>query len=163
MHVKALVGPKGFSLKINKLLEYPPRQQIYIEFRDKLRKKSNYSLNLRWYSKLSSEPEGFYVDEYDVAGSRKLLAATILGPGRARRAFPCFDEPHLRANFKISLFRDRFHIGLSNSIVHATDDVGFYMGKSLVRLNYLSTFVLSVCQNHIFTLVSLSLVPLTAS
>lgn len=114
------------------MLEYPPRQQIYIEFRDKLRKKSNYSLNLRWYSKLSTDPEGFYVDEYDADGTKKLLAATILGPGKARKAFPCFDEPHLRSNFKISLFRDRFHIGLSNSIVHATDDVGFYMGKSLV-------------------------------
>lgn len=126
------MGPKGFSLKINRMLEYPPRQQIYIEFRDKLRKKSNYSLNLRWYSKLSSDAEGFYVDEYESDGMKKLLAATILGPGKARKAFPCFDEPHLRANFKISLFRDRFHIGLSNSIVHATDDVGFYMGKSLV-------------------------------
>lgn len=61
-----------------------------------------------------------------------LLAATVLGPGTARKAFPCFDEPHLRAPFKISLFRDRFHIGLSNSIVHATDDVGFYMGTGLV-------------------------------
>lgn len=131
--IQALVGPKGFQLKINKMLEYPQRQQIYIEFRDKLRKKSNYSLNLRWYSKLNVEPEGFYVDEYDINGARKLLAATVLGPGKARQAFPCFDEPHLRANFKISLFRDRFHIGLSNSIVHATDDVGFYMGKSLVR------------------------------
>jgi hypothetical protein len=82
------VGPKGFSLKITRMLEYAPRQQIYIEFRDKLRKKSNYSLNLRWYSKLNYDPEGFYVDEYDLDGSKKLLAATILGPGRARKAFP---------------------------------------------------------------------------
>lgn len=117
------------------MLEYPPRQQIYIELRDKLRKKSNYSLNLRWYSKLIPEPEGFYVDEYDLDGTKKLLAATVLGPGKARKAFPCFDEAHLRASFKISLFRDRFHIGLSNSIVHATDDVGFYMGTGLVSFN----------------------------
>lgn len=133
---QALVGPKGFTLKIVRMLEYPPRQQIYIEFRDKLRKKSNYSLNLRWFSKLNPEPEGFYVDEYDAAdGTKKLLAATILGAGKARKAYPCFDEPHLRAAFKISLFRDRFHIGLSNSVVHATDDVGFYMGTGLVSLS----------------------------
>lgn len=143
------MGPKGFSLKINRMLEYPQRQQIYIEFRDKLRKKSNYSLNLRWYSKLSSDPEGFYVDEYDGAdGARKLLAATILGPGKARKAFPCFDEPHLRANFKISLFRDRFHIGLSNSIVHATDDVGFYMGKSLVSCSFSFTSKVFLMKNN---------------
>lgn len=62
----------------------------------------------------------------------RYLAATVFRPGGARQAFPCFDEPHLRAPFRISVFRDRFHIGLSNSIVHATDDVGFYMGTGLV-------------------------------
>lgn len=65
---------------------------------------------------------------------RRFLAATVFRPGGARRAFPCFDEPHLRAPFRISVFRDRFHIGLSNSIVHATDDVGFYMGTGLVSI-----------------------------
>lgn len=70
------------------MLEYTPRQQIYIEFRDKLRKKSNYSLSLRWYSKLNFDPEGFYVDEYDEQGEKKLSASALLGPGKARRAFP---------------------------------------------------------------------------
>lgn len=77
---------------------------------------------------------------------RRILAATVLKPGSARKAFPCFDEPHLRASFRISLFRDRFHIGLSNSIVQDTDDVGFYMGTGLVsdlrrpRLNLQNNF-----------------------
>lgn len=62
----------------------------------------------------------------------RFLAATVFRPGGARRAFPCFDEPHLRAPFHVSLFRDRFHIGLSNSIVYATEDLGFYMGVGLV-------------------------------
>lgn len=64
----------------------------------------------------------------------RLLAATVFKPSGARRAFPCFDEPHIRAPFRVSVFRDRFHIGLSNSIVHTTDDVGFYMGTGLVRI-----------------------------
>lgn len=63
--LQAIVGPKGYQLKIVKLLEYPPRQQIYIELKDRLRKKSNYTLSIRWYSRLVYEPEGFYVDEYD--------------------------------------------------------------------------------------------------
>lgn len=63
----------------------------------------------------------------------RMLAATVFEPGGARRAFPCFDEPHLRAPFRISVFRDRFHLGLSNSLVQATDDVGFYMGTGLVN------------------------------
>lgn len=75
------------------------------------------------------------MDQYDGQnGIKRYLAATVFRPGAARRAFPCFDEPHLRAPFRISVFRDRFHIGLSNSIVHATDDVGFYMGTGLVSM-----------------------------
>lgn len=68
---QAIVGPKGYQLKIVKLLEYPPRQQIYIELKDRLRKKSNYTLSIRWYSRLVHEPEGFYVDEYDTSGFQR--------------------------------------------------------------------------------------------
>lgn len=59
------MGNRGSIIKIVKFLEYPPRQQLYIEVKDKLKKKSNYTLNLRWYSKLNPEPEGFYVDQYE--------------------------------------------------------------------------------------------------
>lgn len=58
-------GTSKYALKIVKVLEYPPRQQLYIEMKEKLKKKTNYTLNLRWYSKLNPEPEGFYVDYYD--------------------------------------------------------------------------------------------------
>uniref|UniRef100_T1GZ72 Aminopeptidase N-like N-terminal domain-containing protein n=1 Tax=Megaselia scalaris TaxID=36166 RepID=T1GZ72_MEGSC len=120
------------GLNVNGMLEYPPRQQLYIEVKEKLQKKKNYTLNLRWYSKLNPEPEGFYVDYYENSDNfQRPLAATVLKPGGARRAFPCFDEPHLRAPFRVSVFRDRFHMGLSNTIVHTTDDVGFYMGTGL--------------------------------
>ncbi|EDS40362.1 alanyl aminopeptidase [Culex quinquefasciatus] len=137
---KALVGPKGYALKILRILEYTPRQQLYIELRDKLRKKANYTLSIRWYSKMITDPDGFFVDQFETEHDvKKILAATILRPGSARKAFPCFDEPHLRASFRISLFRDRFHIGLSNSIVQDTDDVGFYMGTGLLRDDFAET------------------------
>lgn len=64
-------GPKGYALKIVKVLEFPPRQQLYIEVKEKLKKKSNYTLNLRWYSKLNPEPEGFYVDQYESFNGRE--------------------------------------------------------------------------------------------
>lgn len=63
--LKAIVGPKGFALKIQKVLEFPPRQQLYIELKDRLRRKTNFTLNMRWNSRMSPEPEGFYVDQYD--------------------------------------------------------------------------------------------------
>lgn len=71
MRTQAIVGPKGFGLKIARVLEYPPRQQLYIELKDRLRKKTNFTLNLRWYSRLVPEPEGFYVDQYEESNGVK--------------------------------------------------------------------------------------------
>ena len=60
------------------------------------------------------------------------LATTHFEPTFARSAFPCFDEPHFKAKFKISIFRDRFHIALCNMPIVTTEDAGFYMGTGLV-------------------------------
>lgn len=133
-------GTRGNTIKIIRLLEFPPRQQLYIEFKDKLRKKNNYTLNLRWYSKLNFEPDGFYLDYYENSkGLQRFLAATVFQPRGARKYFPCFNEPQFRTPFKVSIFRDRFHIGLSNSNVHKTEDVGFYMGTGLLRDDFVET------------------------
>lgn len=55
---------KGHILKIVRLLEYPAAHQIYLEIKDKFRKRGNYTLNLRYTSKLSHEFEGFYISSY---------------------------------------------------------------------------------------------------
>jgi aminopeptidase N len=64
----------------------------------------------------------------------RYLATTHFEPTYARSAFPCFDEPQFKARFKMSIFRDRFHIALFNMPVINTEDAGFYMGTGLVSL-----------------------------
>ena len=66
----------------------------------------------------------------------RYLATTHFEPTYARSAFPCFDEPQFKARFKMSIFRDRFHIALFNMPVINTEDAGFYMGTGLVSLLY---------------------------
>lgn len=63
----------------------------------------------------------------------RYLAATHFEPTHARSAFPCFDEPQFKAKFRLTIFRDRFHIALFNTPVVNTEDLGFYMGMGLVR------------------------------
>uniref|UniRef100_V9IBL0 Glutamyl aminopeptidase n=1 Tax=Apis cerana TaxID=7461 RepID=V9IBL0_APICE len=56
---------KGHRLKISRLLEYPKHQQLYLELEEsKFRKRGNYTVHLRFISKLSSELEGFYLSSY---------------------------------------------------------------------------------------------------
>lgn len=62
------------------------------------------------------------------------MAATHFEPTFARTAFPCFDEPQFKAKFKVSIYRDRFHIALCNMPVINTDEAGFYLGSSIVSV-----------------------------
>ena len=49
------------------------------------------------------------------ASSPRWLATTHFEPTDARAAFPCFDEPDLKANFSMSITRDTSHIALFNT------------------------------------------------
>lgn len=63
---------KGHRLKIAKLLEYPKHQQLYLELEEsKFRKRGNYTVHLRFVSKLTSKLEGFYISTYVTADGEK--------------------------------------------------------------------------------------------
>lgn len=58
---------------------------------------------------------GFYRSSYkDSDGNTKYLAVSQMEPTDARRAFPCFDEPALKAEFTVTLVADKHHTCLSN-------------------------------------------------
>lgn len=60
-----VVNRKGHEMKILKLLEYPAHQQLYLELEEsKFRKRGNYTLHVRFISKLTTELEGFYLSSY---------------------------------------------------------------------------------------------------
>ncbi|ODM98889.1 Thyrotropin-releasing hormone-degrading ectoenzyme [Orchesella cincta] len=60
--------------------------------------------------------DGLYRNQYTdyKTGQTKYLVSTQFEPYSARQAFPCFDEPGLKASFDISIGRKAHHISLSN-------------------------------------------------
>ncbi|CAG9828444.1 unnamed protein product [Diabrotica balteata] len=120
---KIIQDRHGNNLTIIKMLEYLGGQQLYIEIREKFKKRHNYVLRIRYNSKLN----------------REYLATTHFEPTFARTAFPCFDEPQFKAKFRLTVFRDRFHISLFNTPVVKTDVLGFYMGTGLLYDEFLET------------------------
>lgn len=64
---------------------------------------------------LNDKMAGFYRSSYQSEdGSTKYLATSQMEPTDARRAFPCFDEPALKAEYTITLIADKNHTCLSN-------------------------------------------------
>ncbi|CAB0011016.1 unnamed protein product, partial [Nesidiocoris tenuis] len=62
---------KNHRLPIARILEYPPRQQLYIELKDKLRKKVNYTIVMKFTTRLGKELEGFYISSYTTKSGEK--------------------------------------------------------------------------------------------
>ncbi|KAL1493346.1 hypothetical protein ABEB36_011418 [Hypothenemus hampei] len=137
---KIIQDRRGHNLSIVRMLEYVRGQQLYIELKDKFKKKHNYTIKIRFNTRLNREQQGFYLASYPGAeGEKRYIATTHFKPTFARAAFPCFDEPHFKAKFKLTIFRDRFHIALFNTPVVNTDDLGFYMGTGLLRDDFQET------------------------
>ncbi|XP_063544869.1 uncharacterized protein LOC134753039 [Cydia strobilella] len=117
--------------KVAKVLDYPPAEQTYIEFKEKLRRKFNYTLSLRFITKLerNDKQRGFFL----AGNNRHRCAVSRFWLTHARSAFPCLDEPHLRATFRLTIVRDRFHVSLTNMPIVATEEAGFYLGHRLLQ------------------------------
>ena len=64
---------------------------------------------------LNDKMAGFYRSTYkNPDGSPGVMAVTQMEPTDARRAFPCFDEPSLKAEFTVTLIADKHLTCLSN-------------------------------------------------
>ncbi|CCH58812.1 hypothetical protein TBLA_0A10340 [Henningerozyma blattae CBS 6284] len=73
-------------------------------------------LNINFIGQLNDNMAGFYRAKYQdkLTGETKYMATTQMEPTDARRAFPCFDEPNLKATFDITLVSEPSLTHLSN-------------------------------------------------
>ncbi|XP_067616976.1 aminopeptidase N [Eurosta solidaginis] len=104
----------GSELRIRKQYMLEAKQFFIIELYDKLIKGGVYEINI-WFSGLIQDYlQGFYRSSYQVGDEKRWLASTQFQATEARRAFPCFDEPSLKANFTLKIARPRNMTTISN-------------------------------------------------
>ncbi|XP_078345334.1 puromycin-sensitive aminopeptidase-like protein [Oculina patagonica] len=106
-------------------------------------------LSLNFTGELNDKLKGFYRCKYTGEdGKEKFCAVTHFEPTGARRAFPCWDEPTIRASFDITLVVPKDRVALSNMNVTEekdhTDDTSLKVVKfarSPIMSTYLVAFV----------------------
>lgn len=79
-----------------------------------------YYLTINFVSYLNDELRGFYRSSYVENGATKYMAVSQMQPTDARRAFPCFDEPNMKANFTMKLGRLATQKSTSNMPIKET-------------------------------------------
>jgi puromycin-sensitive aminopeptidase len=73
------------------------------------------SVRLEFTGTLNDQLRGFYRSQYTAAdGTVQHLAATQFEATDARRAFPCWDEPAVKAVFDVTLVVSHQHVAISN-------------------------------------------------
>ncbi len=105
------VGGKNLIAKVNANEE---KQQAEFKF-DQTIPEGNFKLKVRYSGILNNELRGFYLSKT----AKRKYAVTQFESTDARRAFPCFDEPAMKATFSVSLVVDKNDTAISNTnIIH---------------------------------------------
>ncbi|XP_043289825.1 aminopeptidase N [Venturia canescens] len=90
------------------------REFHILHLAETLKAGKQYLVHLKYIGYLNDYLEGFYRSSYTVGNQTRWIATTQFQPTDARRAFPCFDEPALKATFEISIARPKNMTSISN-------------------------------------------------
>lgn len=92
----------------------PTTQYMVIHLEEKLKAGQKYQLFSAFSGELADDLAGFYRSEYEEDDVKKVVATSQMHPTHARKTFPCFDEPALKAVFNIILIHPQGTVALSN-------------------------------------------------
>lgn len=136
IHEESLkISSSNATLKISNTTYDEVKEFYIITLEEPLEERNNYVISIDYFEGiLEKEPSGFFLANYiDPNGTKRYLWIIHLSsiyikfvyncryltlsefePMHAREAFPCFDEPDLKATFQINLIRPSEYTSASN-------------------------------------------------
>uniref|UniRef100_A0AAY4EEL8 Aminopeptidase n=1 Tax=Denticeps clupeoides TaxID=299321 RepID=A0AAY4EEL8_9TELE len=131
-HLVKLTAVSGSTPVIRKSWLHPTNQYLVVQLNGVLRAGEAYDLYTEFEGQLADDLEGFYRSMYNEDGVEKILATSQMHPTHARKTFPCFDEPAMKAVFHITLVHERGTVALSNAFSYCPEVVDTVIDGSLV-------------------------------
>eukprot|EP00794_Sanderia_malayensis_P019482 gene19482-21406_t len=129
----------GYSKTINEFFVIEARQ---------LMQPGEYEVEVQFQAYVSKKLTGFYRSTYkDSTGKTSTLLTTKFQPTDARKAYPCLDEPGLKATFNITIEHPAGYHALSNMPARIAGTVNGWtvtsFGKTVKMSTYLVAFIVS--------------------
>ncbi|KAL6056357.1 Aminopeptidase [Balamuthia mandrillaris] len=84
-------------------ISYDEKEETVTFTFDEALKEDASKLEVDFRGTLNDQMAGFYRSKYMVGDKEKYMATTQFEPTDARRAFPCWDEPAVKATFEVTL------------------------------------------------------------
>ncbi|XP_044745321.1 uncharacterized protein LOC123307169 [Coccinella septempunctata] len=125
-------------------------QTVVMSLGENLKKDVKYVIHIEYKANLTQSPYGFYKNWYMNADhTYGTLANTHFEPTWARKAFPCFDLPHMKATFQLTMGHDEKLFALNNMPLLSSEPVegreGYvweHFDKTLTMSTYLVAFAI---------------------
>uniref|UniRef100_A0ACB8E535 Uncharacterized protein n=1 Tax=Sphaerodactylus townsendi TaxID=933632 RepID=A0ACB8E535_9SAUR len=120
----SLTGVNGAPTpNISSISEEKETEYLVVQLSSQLQANQQYELHTSFTGELADDLAGFYRSEYQEDGQAKVVATTQMQAADARKAFPCFDEPAMKATFALTLIHPPDHVALSNMPANRTENV----------------------------------------
>ncbi|XP_077484643.1 aminopeptidase N-like [Amblyomma americanum] len=122
-------------------------EMLKIETDTPLEFNETYSLSIEFAGPIKNMPRGIYKAHFTSDNERVTVVATQFTPTYARRVFPCFDEPSLRATFDLVVvrpghYRSFSNMPLSKSEERSKDFVADYFDRTPLMSTHNLAFVI---------------------
>ncbi|XP_061173460.1 endoplasmic reticulum aminopeptidase 2-like [Saccostrea echinata] len=135
-------------LNVTRYLELKEKDQFYVQVDNVIPNDTDIVINMKFEGEFAPTCKGFYLSSYfdDRKNSTRLLASTQFETMHAREAFPCFDEPAMKAKFSVSIVREKdyfslFNMPIRSSTAYSENLVLDEFHQSVTMSSYLVTFV----------------------
>lgn len=134
----------GAPVAVLRWQELTSNDQLLVELDHTLGLGRNVTLGLDFEGTLHRDLVGLYLSSYTTtANETRLLVATQFEPTSARRAFPCMDEPALKATFALTLWNDKAYMAYANTRPESSRLEGMLRVTQFERTLRMSTYLVA--------------------
>ena len=131
---------KGKTIKVKSSLN---KKQETLNIKASKKVSGKIKICIEFQGILNDRLLGFYRSKYkDRTGKTKYLATTQFEAADARRAFPCWDEPAVKATFDVSLLVEKKMTAISNMPERKRHDINSKILVEFERTPIMSTYLL---------------------